>query len=55
MYFLYVLAGKPVNDWGASLIETLPKVKDYVIAQGRYVKENLDNWCVDYVNTLNIL
>ena len=33
-----------VKEWGAGLMETLPKTLDYIIEVGRDVAENKMNW-----------
>ncbi|XP_068760810.1 ADP-ribosylhydrolase ARH1-like [Montipora capricornis] len=40
----FAVQGKPVREWGAALVATLPRALSYIKETGRDVKENEENW-----------
>nr|XP_006814695.1 PREDICTED: Protein ADP-ribosylarginine hydrolase-like [Saccoglossus kowalevskii] len=44
LFTAYAVQGKPVNKWGAGLIECLPKAMQYIETTGRYVSECKSEW-----------
>ena len=44
LFVSYAIQGKPLPAWGAGLIETLSKAKEFVKKSGRYVEDNLEAW-----------
>ncbi|KAK3579430.1 hypothetical protein CHS0354_028227 [Potamilus streckersoni] len=44
LFTAYAIQGLPVLEWGHGLMDALPKALEYVINQGRYVKENQMAW-----------
>ena len=40
----FYLKGKPVENWGIDMINTLPKAQEYIKKEGYCVNENLDTW-----------
>jgi ADP-ribosylarginine hydrolase len=44
LFVSYAIQGKPLREWGAGLVELLPKVMQYVESEGRYVEENKGHW-----------
>jgi len=41
-----ICAGKPVREWGAGLMTTLPRGLSHVESQGRHVDSNKRAWSV---------
>ncbi|XP_048466822.1 ADP-ribosylhydrolase ARH1 isoform X2 [Rhincodon typus] len=44
LFTAYAVNNKPVESWGAGLMEVLEKTKNYVENAGRYAAENLAEW-----------
>jgi len=44
LFTSFAVQGKPVREWGAALLSTLPKAMDYIKEVGRDVKENEQHW-----------
>ena len=40
----FAVQGRPIREWGAGLLSTLPKALRYIKEAGRNVKENEDHW-----------
>lgn len=40
----FAVQGKPVREWGAALLSTLPKAMNYIKEVGRDVEENEQHW-----------
>jgi ADP-ribosylarginine hydrolase len=46
LFTSYALQDKPIYSWGANLIKTLPRAKEFVLKSKNYLKENLEAWFV---------
>lgn len=44
LFTSYAIQDKPLREWGAGLMATIPKVMEYIKKIGRDCKENQDNW-----------
>ena len=44
LFVSYAVQKKPLREWGAGLMQTLPMAKKFIKSRGRDVKENLQNW-----------
>lgn len=44
LFTSFAVQGKPVREWGAALLSTLPKAMDYIKEVGRDVEENEQHW-----------
>ncbi|XP_070580955.1 ADP-ribosylhydrolase ARH1-like [Ptychodera flava] len=44
LFTSYAVQGKPVIEWGAGLLETLPKAMEYIKSVGRHVEDNIQQW-----------
>ena len=44
LFVSYAVQKKPLREWGAGLVQTLPIAKEFIISTGRDVEENLQNW-----------
>ena len=44
LFVSYAIQKKPLREWGAGLMETLPMAKEFIITRGRDVEENLKSW-----------
>ncbi|ELT94390.1 hypothetical protein CAPTEDRAFT_224788 [Capitella teleta] len=44
LFVSYAIQGKPMREWGAALMATLPQVQQYVKDEGRFVAENIAHW-----------
>ena len=44
LFVSYSIQSKPVREWGAGLMSTLPKAMTYIELQGRYVNESKRTW-----------
>ena len=44
LFVSYAVQKKPLREWGAGLMQTLPIAKEFIISRGRDVEENLQNW-----------
>lgn len=44
LFTSFAVQGKPVREWGAALLSTLPKAMDYIKEVGRDVEENEKHW-----------
>ncbi|XP_038047233.1 protein ADP-ribosylarginine hydrolase-like [Patiria miniata] len=44
LFTSYAVQGKPVREWGAGLMDTLPKAMEYIKSVGRDVEENKLKW-----------
>lgn len=40
----FAVQGRPVREWGAALLSTLPKAMSYIKKAGRDVEENEEHW-----------
>ena len=40
----FAVQGRPIREWGAGLLSTLPKALRYIKEAGRDVKENEEHW-----------
>ncbi|XP_033630075.1 protein ADP-ribosylarginine hydrolase-like [Asterias rubens] len=44
LFTSFAVQGKPVHQWGAALMSTLPKVMEYIKSVGRDVEQNESKW-----------
>ena len=44
LFVSYAVQKKPLREWGAGLMQTLPMAKTFIESSGRDVEENLQNW-----------
>ena len=44
LFTSFAVQGKPVREWGAALLSTLPKAMDYIKEVDRDVEENEQHW-----------
>ncbi|XP_052102495.1 ADP-ribosylhydrolase ARH1-like [Mytilus californianus] len=60
LFTSYAIQNKPVEQWGAGLMDTLPLARKYIQETGRAVNENLKEWgyfenaWTNYLETRNI-
>lgn len=44
LFTSFAVQGKPIKEWGAALLSTLPKAMDYIKEVGRDIEENEQHW-----------
>ncbi|KAH3863489.1 ADP-ribosylhydrolase ARH1-like [Dreissena polymorpha] len=44
LFTSYAIQAKPLRDWGAGLLNVLPRAKEYVKASNQYTQENMQAW-----------